>query len=248
MEKTKIQVVLCDLDGVVLQSCPPDERLWRLSLLFIPSDIWGKQAPEGAEALRSSFLAELGRQGVLDLSRSGNDVAWKIDTGVVSHRELYQAFLAASDLDEEDFPPEKFWTAYSADHLVFPPVCDLLKELHSRGINLIAASNCQIWTPDLVYLRTGLRFWGAVLSWQVGCKKPGELFFARCRELAREATGDQTLDYDACLLIDDKPSYGKAFRAFGGHAIQFKASENPQTLKHLVGKLRRELRGLGLLE
>ncbi|TSC77200.1 MAG: hypothetical protein G01um101431_383 [Parcubacteria group bacterium Gr01-1014_31] len=247
MGKTKIRAVFSDLGNVVLRFCPRNERLWQLAQLANP----GRFGQPGTLSLcsleRAAFNASLQQSEILDFSRPGEDAAWRMDVGQVSHGEFYRAFLAAVGCSEGDFPPARFWMAYSADLVAVHPVANLLRQLQHRGTKIIAATNTEMWPTDLVWRQTGLRFDGEVYSWRVGHKKPRREFYEACRATAREALSEPTLDYPACVLIDDIAANCDSIRRLGGHAIRFKASACPLTLAWQLQKLRQQLSELKLL-
>ncbi|MDO8560420.1 MAG: hypothetical protein Q7S23_05350 [bacterium] len=224
---------------MVLRFCNRTDRLWQVAKLAAPP-------PFGLEdRRRREFLQSLKSSGILDDSRPGEDAAWKLDTGVVTQRQLYRAFLQAAGCNEDAFPPERFWMAYSSDLVVIPPVCDLLSEVQQRTV-VIAATNGETWSADLVYRQTGFQFDGAVMSWQVGHKKPDHEFFEACLAKARAVQGDRTLNYPDCVFIDDIQAYCDGFEKLGGHAIQFEANPCPLTLALQMNKLRLQLAELRL--
>lgn len=245
--KPTIRAIFCDHGNVVLRFCGCCERLWQMAKLANP-DRFGHPALPDLTSERPAFLNRLELLGVLDFSQAGQGAAWKLDTGKVNQRDFYAAFLAATDSNSDTFPPERFWSAYTADMVAIPEICALLKELRSQGVALIAATNGHRWSADSVYQQTGLAFDSVVMSWQIGHKKPAEEFFAVCLGNARRITGDHALPYSACLLIDDIGGYYKSFRLLGGDAIQFKASQEPPTLALQMSPLRSQLRLRHLLE
>lgn len=248
MAKNKIRAIFCDHGNVVLRFCGRDERLWQMARLANP-----KRFGTPGNSLRPSepynfFVMALESCGILDLSEPGEDTAWKLDTGKTTQADLYRGFLSAAGCDKQTFPPERFWMAYSADLVAIHPVCDLLQKLQSQGLPVIAATNGDTWSADIVYRQTDFVFDGVVMSWQVGHKKPHEKFFAACMQAGRDALRGGSLSFPECLLLDDLAENCSGFRALGGHAIRFKASKNLPTLKWEIAKLRHELRAYGLPE
>ena len=246
MGKPTVKAIFCDMGNVaVWWFNNRTERLWQLAHLANPEEFPAGPAPQ--PITQQPFFIALQKEGVLDFSRQGEDVAWKLDTDLVGQSELYGAFLEAAR-PEQLFSAERFWMAYAADLMAIEPVCELLKELQQRGTTLIAATNTESWPADIVWRQTGLQFDGVVMSWKVGHKKPERGFFSACLLTARRVLHDDSLECAGCLLIDDIRAYCDAFKGIGGDAIQFKASQEPQTLAWQVTQLRNQLRERDLLK
>lgn len=241
------RAILFDLGNVVLRFRERKDRLWDLARLANPGKFGLPGNPCSSPDPYNGFMGKLESQGVIDTYEPGENAAWKMDTGKTTQPQIYQGFLFAAECDEKTFPPERFWMAYSADLMVIEPVAKLLEELRQRGIKLVAATNGELWSADIVFRQSGFWFDGAVMSWQVGHKKPRQEFYEECLFAARKAVGDDGLAYAECLLIDDIRANLTGFEELGGNAVQFIASKVPDTLTKELKKLRQELCDLGLL-
>ena len=243
-KRTGIAALFCDLGNVLVTFERRAEWLWKMAKLFNPKQLDGSPDLDGTKKL--SFFDRLAKCRILDLLQDAEAMFDGPDTGRVTAEQVYAGFISAADVTRDLVPPERFWAAYDAHLVIVPQTCRLIQEIQARGVVLIAASNGNSWlTPDLLALTAGIRFDGVVLSWQIGCRKPGSDFYHTCRDRAEPVAGG-TLTFPQCLLIDDTPSNIESFRQLNGHTIQFKASRDPGVLAQRIAVLKRQLAELGL--
>lgn len=109
----------------------------------------------------------------------------------------------------------------------------VLRELHARGVPLLALTNWSAETFPVARARFGFLdlFDGIVVSGEEGVAKPDPEVFARL-------VGRYTLDPAATVLVDDREDNVTAARAAGLQGLLFTGPD----------RLRRDLSRLGLLD
>lgn len=238
-----IKAIFCDIGNVLGFYLPRLTRLYRLAEVFNPAEFSGPHRPTS----EAQFIERLKICDRFDFTRTGEAVAWKFDTGAATLDQLYHAVLQATNVSPQQVSRERFWAMYQRDNEPIPETCTMLRLIQATGIKLIAATNCESWHGvDIVSWKHAIDWNDVVMSWQVGALKPDQKFFDACR-LAAERLYGHPVPWSECLLIDDVPEYGGAFRQLGGQVIQFEASRDAEIMRPRVRVLCDQLKRYGVI-
>lgn len=135
------------------------------------------------------------------------------EKGLVTSEEFFQRFRQLAQLPHAD---EAFWRAFCDIFKPNPEMETLIRDLKERGQRLVLLSNTCEAHFDYIYKEFELLtlFDSAILSYQVGARKPERAIF----EAAVKAAG---VPPQQCLYTDDITAYVSAARELEIPAVTF---------------------------
>jgi FMN phosphatase YigB (HAD superfamily) len=143
-----------------------------------------------------------------------------IDSGAMTHKELWQKFCEVSGIAQAVLPLDMFSVLYVEHLRPVKLVVDLLRRVQDR-YHLVGVSNGDfgsVYVCRLLEVHYGIKFLAAFVSCDFGVKKPALIDRAvvALRRLGRIAP-------EECVFVDDVPAYVEAAKQYGMKGIVFDA-------------------------
>ncbi|MDN3677009.1 HAD family hydrolase [Flavobacterium paronense] len=185
-----IQTVIFDMDGVIVDTEPVHHYAYNLQFKLLNIDV----TPE----MYASFTGN-STKNIFERLKAQFDLSEEVNTLVETKRNLFnEAFDSKEDL-----------------HLL-DGVEDLIKDLHTKGMQLVLASSSATVTINRVFNRFGLfKYFTHIVSGEdFPESKPHPAIFLKAAELANTPV-------ENCIVIEDSTNGIMAAKAAGIYCIGY---------------------------
>ncbi len=146
---------------------------------------------------------------------------WQLDTGKMSHEELYRRIVVGTGIRAGALPYERFCALYVTHLQLIESMLPIVRKLQDR-FKLVVVSNGDFgsrYVVDRLETDHGIEFAESFVSSEIGVKKPGMLAVVK----GVMWQSHQIAPHE-CLFIDDIPEYAKAAEDLGMKAFVHNAT------------------------